>query len=155
MASLGTGGPKESTEWDDILKSKGIIPEKTQEELAEEALKELVVETVEKYDPHENKDVHALDEDLEEADSDEERILQQYRDKRIAQMRAEAMKPKFGPGVTYVSANDWKAQVTEAGEGIFVVVHLVSCNARCEADYDTCMCIFEDPVLTLMSRRAF
>lgn len=126
MASLGTGGPKESTEWDDILKSKGIIPEKTQEELAEEALKELVEDTVENYDPHEGKKIETLEEELEEADSDEEKILQQYRDKRIAQMREEAMKPKFGPGVTYVSASDWKSEVTEARGSIYVVVHLVS-----------------------------
>lgn len=126
MAALGTGGAKESTEWDDILKSKGIIPEKTPEELAEEALHELVEETVEHYDPHENKNIETLEEDLEEADSDEERILEQYRDKRIAQMRQEAMKPKFGPGVTYVAASDWKAEVTEARDDVFVVVHLVS-----------------------------
>lgn len=125
MASLGTGGPKESTEWDDILKAKGIIPEKTPEELAEEALNELVEETVENFDPHENKNIETLEDELEEADEDEERILQQYREKRIAQMRADAMKPKYGPGVAYVAASDWKAQVTEAGDDVFVVVHLV------------------------------
>lgn len=127
MASLGTGGAKESTEWDDILKAKGIIPEKTQEELTEEALKELVEETVEQYDPHEKKGLDTLEEDLEEADSDEERMLQGYREKRLAQMRAEAMKPRFGPGVTHVSANEWKAQVTEAGRDVYVIVHLVRC----------------------------
>lgn len=126
MATLGTGGPKESTEWDDILKEKGIIPEKTEEELADEALKEFVEETVERYDPHEKKDIDTLDEELEEADSDEENILRQYREKRLAQMRAEAMKPRFGPGVMHVSAHEWKAQVTEAGEDVYVVVHLVS-----------------------------
>lgn len=125
MATLGTGGPKESTEWDDILKQKGIIPEKTPEELAEEALKEIVEETVENYDPHERKTLETLDEDLEEADSDEERVLEKYRAMRIAQMRANAMKPKYGPGVSYVAANDWKAEVTEAGEEVFVIVHLV------------------------------
>lgn len=126
MATLGTGGPKESTEWDDILKEKGIIPEKTPEELAKETLKDIVEETVEQYDPHENKNLETLDEDLEEADSDEERILEQYRRRRMAQMRADAVKPKYGPGVTYVSASDWKAEVTEAGDDVFVVVHLVS-----------------------------
>lgn len=126
MATLGTGGPRETTEWDDILKAKGIIPEKTEEELAEEAIKEFVEEAVEQYDPHERKDVDTLDEDLEEADSDEEAILQKYREMRIAQMRADAMKPKFGPGVAHVAANEWKAQVTEAGEDVYVVVHLVS-----------------------------
>ncbi|KAI0566620.1 phosducin [Gracilaria domingensis] len=125
MATLGTGAPKESTEWDDILKSKGIIPEKTPEELAEEQLKNIVEETIETYDPHERKTVEQLDEDLEEADSDEERILESYRQKRIQQMKAESMRPKFGPGVQYVPASEWKAEVTEAGAGIYVIVHLV------------------------------
>lgn len=125
MAALGTGGPKESTEWDDILRSKGIIPEKTPDEVAEEQLKTLVQDTVENYDPHERKDLDTLDEDLEDADSDEERILESYRQKRLQQMREEAMKPRYGPGVTHVPANEWKFQVTEAGSGVYVVVHLV------------------------------
>ncbi|CAN8070680.1 unnamed protein product [Agarophyton chilense] len=124
MATLGTGGPKESTEWDDILKAKGIIPEKTPEELAEEQLKDIVEQTVETYDPHERKTVQQLEEDLEDADSDEEIILEKYRQKRIQQMRTEAMRPKFGPGVRHVPACDWKAEVTEAGADIYVIVHL-------------------------------
>lgn len=71
MATLGTGGPKESTEWDDILRSKGIIPEKTVDELANDVLKTMVEEKVENFDPHANKSVTQLDEDLEDADSDE------------------------------------------------------------------------------------
>lgn len=125
MATLGSGAPKESTEWDDILKEKGIIPEKSPEELAEEQLKQLVEETVETYDPHENKDVKTIDEELEEADSDEERILESYRNKRLQELRAQAMKPKFGPGVEHVSANEWKGKVTEANEDVYIVVHLV------------------------------
>lgn len=126
MATLGTGGAKESTEWDDILKKKGIIPEKTPEEEAEEHLKNIVEETVESYDPHENKDIDTLDEELEDADSDEERILESYRQKRLEQMRTEAMKVKYGPGVKSISAPDWKAEVTEASDGVHVIVHLVS-----------------------------
>lgn len=126
MATLGTGGPKESTEWDDILKSKGIIPEKTEEELIEEQLKDVVEKVVEDFDPHEHKTVDQLEQDLEDADSDEERILADYRQKRIQQMQAEALKPKFGPEVQYVPASDWKRHVTEAGQDIYVVVHLVS-----------------------------
>lgn len=126
MACLGTGGKHESTEWEDILKAKGIIPEKTEEELAEEALKQVVEETVECYDPHQNKNLEELDEDLEDADSDEEAVLEQYRQRRIMQMKAEAMRPRFGPGVRHLSAIDWKREVTEAGEDIYVVVHLVS-----------------------------
>lgn len=124
MATLGTGGKKESTEWDDILKQKGIIPEKTPEELAEEQLKELVEETVEAYDPHEHKSVARLEEDLEDADSDEERILSSYRQQRLEQMKAESMKPKYGPGLQYISAEDWKHDVTNAPADVYVVIHL-------------------------------
>ena len=124
MATLGTGGEHETTEWEDILKSKGIIPEKTAEEEAKEALKQVVEEHVENYNPYEKKEVDELENELEDADSDEERILNEYREKRIAEMQADAMKRKFGPGVEYVSAQDWKREVTEAGEGVYVVVHL-------------------------------
>lgn len=125
MATLGTGGKKESTEWDDILKAKGIIPEKSAEEEAREHLKEIVQETVESYDPHEAKDLEQLDEDLEEADSDEERILESYRQKRLQELRADAMCVKYGPGVKFISSSDWKAEVTEAPVETSVIIHLV------------------------------
>lgn len=125
MASLGTGAKKESTEWDDILKAKGIIPEKTAEEEAREQLKEIVEETVEAYDPHEGKSLEQLDEDLEDADSDEERILESYRQKRLQELRADVMRVKYGPGVKFISSSDWKAEVTEAPSETSVIVHLV------------------------------
>lgn len=125
MATLGTGGAKESTEWDDILKAKGIIPEKSVDELAEEAMKEIVEETVENYDPHKNKNLDKLEEDLEEADSDEEEALERYRKARIEQLKSAAMRPKYGPGVAHVAACDWKHEVTDARADVSVVVHLV------------------------------
>jgi hypothetical protein len=127
MATLGTGSKKESTEWDDILRAKGILPEKSADELAEEVLKGMVEEKIDSYNANESKDVDALDAELEDADSDEEAVLNQYRERRIEQMKAAAMKRRYGPGIEYVPATDWKAQVTEAGEEIYVVVHLVSC----------------------------
>lgn len=126
MATLGTGSNKESTEWEDILKQKGIIPEKTEAELAEEQLKQIVEETIEAFDPHEHKNVEQLDEGLEDADSDEERILESYREKRLAEMRADAVKVKYGPGVRFISSSDWKADVTEVPADVNVVVLLVS-----------------------------
>lgn len=129
MATLGTGSKKESTEWEDILKNKGIIPEKTPEELAKEQLDEIVEETVEAYDPHANKNIDQLDEDLEDADSDEERILEGYREMRLQQMKADAMCVKYGPGVKFISSSDWKADVTGAPAEISVVVHLVRCSS--------------------------
>jgi hypothetical protein len=125
MASLGTGSKKETTEWDDILRSKGILPEKSADELAEDVLKGMVEERVESYDPHENKGLDELDEELEDADSDEEAILREYRERRLGQLKEAAMKKRFGPGVHYVPANDWKAEVTNAGDDVYVIVHLV------------------------------
>lgn len=125
MATLGTGSKKESTEWEDILKEKGIIPVKTVEEEAQEQLKEIVEETVEAYDPHEGKDLEQLDEDLEDADSDEERILESYRQRRLQELQADAIRVKYGPGVKFISAHDWKTEVTEAPPETSVVVHLV------------------------------
>jgi hypothetical protein len=125
MATLGTGSKKETTEWDDILRSKGILPEKSADELAEEVLKGMVKERVESYDPHENKGLDELDDELEDADSDEEAILREYRERRIEQLKEAATKRRFGPGVRYVPASDWKAEVTNAGDETYVIVHLV------------------------------
>jgi hypothetical protein len=127
MATLGTGSKKESTEWDDILRAKGILPEKSADELAEEVLKGMVEEKIVSYNANESKNTDTLDAELEDADSDEEAVLNQYRERRIEQMKAAAMKRRYGPGIAYVPATDWKAQVTEAGDEIYVVVHLVSC----------------------------
>jgi hypothetical protein len=138
MASLGTGGKRETTEWDDILRAKGIIPEKTVDELAGDVLKGMVEDKIESYDPHESKTVQQLDVELEDADSGEEEVLSQYRERRIRQMQEAAMKRRFGPGVEYVPANDWKAQVTEAGEDVFVVVHLVR-SCRCAEAVILCL----------------
>eukprot|EP00188_Purpureofilum_apyrenoidigerum_P004860 Plantae.Rhodophyta-Purpureofilum_apyrenoidigerum.ctg5822.p1 GENE.Plantae.Rhodophyta-Purpureofilum_apyrenoidigerum.ctg5822~~Plantae.Rhodophyta-Purpureofilum_apyrenoidigerum.ctg5822.p1 ORF type:complete len:227 (-),score=65.18 Plantae.Rhodophyta-Purpureofilum_apyrenoidigerum.ctg5822:305-985(-) len=124
MAALGTGGGKESTEWEDILKEKGVIPEKTEEELVEEALSSMIEETVARYDPHERKTVDELDEDLEEADSEEERILVKHRDRRMAEMKENMARKRYGPGVRHISAHEWKEEVTQAGPEVYVVVQL-------------------------------
>uniref|UniRef100_A0A7S2ZHG7 Phosducin domain-containing protein n=1 Tax=Rhodosorus marinus TaxID=101924 RepID=A0A7S2ZHG7_9RHOD len=124
MAALGTGGAKETTEWEEILKEKGIIPEKTQEEIAEEQLKTVVEESVARYDPNASKTVEELDEDLEDADSEEERILMKHRERRMMEMRAAQSRKQFSPGVHYISAADWKPEVSEAGPDFHIVVLL-------------------------------
>lgn len=126
MAALGTGGKQGTTEWEDILRSKGILPpEKSADELASDTLKAMMEERVDSYDPHANKDVSALDADLEEADEEEEAILRTYRDARLAEMKAAAGKRRYGPGIAYISATDWKAEVTNAEKELPVIVFLV------------------------------
>lgn len=68
----------------------------------------------------EDKDLDELDE-LE--DSEDEAILMEYRNKRIAEMKALAERRKFGE-VREISGQDYVDEVNKAGEGIYVVLHL-------------------------------
>lgn len=65
-------------------------------------------------------DLDGLDE-LE--DSEDEAVLLEYRNRRIAEMRALAEKSKFG-FVREISGQDYIEEVNKAGEGIHVVLHL-------------------------------
>lgn len=64
-----------------------------------------------------------LDELDEFEDEEEERILEQYRRARMAEIKALQCKSNFGD-VRDISADDYVAQVNKAGEGIWVVLHL-------------------------------
>lgn len=64
-----------------------------------------------------------LDELDELEDSEDEAILMEYRNKRIAEMKALAEKRKFG-SVREISGQDYISEVNQAGEGIYVVLHL-------------------------------
>lgn len=65
-------------------------------------------------------DLDGLDE-LE--DSEDEAVLLEYRNKRIAELRALTEKPKFGY-VREISGQDYVNEVNKAGDGIYVVLHL-------------------------------
>lgn len=64
-----------------------------------------------------------LDELDELEDEEEEAVLAQYREQRMAEIRALQAKATFGD-VREISAEDYVAQVNRAGEGIHVVLHL-------------------------------
>lgn len=64
-----------------------------------------------------------LDELDELEDSEDEAILEQYRNKRIAELKLLAEKRKFG-SVREISGQDYVSEVNNAGEGIYVVLHL-------------------------------
>ncbi|CAJ0755894.1 10732_t:CDS:2 [Entrophospora sp. SA101] len=112
--------PEADTEWNDILRARGILPPKsgpTEEEIFEELDKEIR----DKHDKHlEDKSLEELDE-LE--DEEDERILMEYRKKRIAEMKAEAIRGKFGQ-VIQISKTDFVKEVTETSKEAPVVVHL-------------------------------
>ncbi|KAK9702932.1 Proteolipid protein 2 [Basidiobolus ranarum] len=112
--------PDEDTEWNDILRAKGIIPPKDEitEDQVMDALEEIIAEANSKK--LDEKDLDELDE-LE--DEEDERVLLEYRQKRMAEMQAQAEKDVFGE-LTQISEQDFVKEVTEASKEVSVVVHL-------------------------------
>ena len=64
-----------------------------------------------------------LDELDELEDEEEERVLEEYKRKRMAEIRDLQAKSRFGD-VREISADDYVREVNQAGEGIPVVLHL-------------------------------
>ncbi|KAJ0173425.1 hypothetical protein K1T71_010574 [Dendrolimus kikuchii] len=116
--------PNEDTEWNDILRSKGILPQK-EKEVSEEEIVNMIEETIQKKQAEKDKELSELDLDgLDELeDSEDEAVLEQYRQRRIAELKRLAEKTRFGD-VREVSGQDYVQEVNKAGEGIWVVIHL-------------------------------
>nr|ACO12809.1 Viral IAP-associated factor homolog [Lepeophtheirus salmonis] len=116
--------PNEDTEWNDILRQKGIIPKQSKEkEITEEDIVALVDKTAQSKINGKTIEEMNLDELDELEDEEEERVLEIYRCQRIAEMTERMNKSKYGD-VREISANDYVQQVNEAGEGVYVVLHL-------------------------------
>ncbi|XP_023014927.1 viral IAP-associated factor [Leptinotarsa decemlineata] len=115
--------PNADTEWNDILRAKGIIPPK-EKEITEDQIVSMLEETIEKKTST-GKDLSELNlDELDELeDSEDEAVLLEYRNKRIAELKALAERRKFG-SVGEISAQDYVNEVNNAGEGIWVVLHL-------------------------------
>lgn len=83
----------------------------------------MIEQTIEKKQNGKQIDDMNLDELDELEDSEDEEILQQYRQRRMAELREAASKAKFGT-VQEISGVDYVDEVTKAGQGIKVVLHL-------------------------------
>lgn len=70
-----------------------------------------------------NLEEKTLDELDELEDEEDERVLEEYRQKRIAEMKELANKSKYGE-VREISAEDYVREVNNAGEDVWVVLHL-------------------------------
>lgn len=135
----------EDTEWNDILRAHGVIPERPPSPTAqlEEALEEALAKQ------HENrldgKDLSDL-EDLE--DEEDEEFLQFYKQKRLNEIKKLQEKAKFG-SVYPISKPDYNREITECSKGtkksqyvddgssefeggVYVFVHL-TCQAKLES----------------------
>ncbi|ODM18987.1 hypothetical protein SI65_05604 [Aspergillus cristatus] len=114
--------PNEDTEWNDILRQHGIIPEKPKD--PEPLIQEALVEAEHKAHENrlENKDLDELDA-LE--DEEDEQFLEQYRQKRLAELttlQTTAIHNQVYP----LQKVDYGREVTEASNQYFVLVHLSS-----------------------------
>lgn len=131
----------EDTEWNDILRQHGVIPERPPSPTAQ--LEEALEQALEKQHQNrlEDKDLS----DLEELEDDEdEDFLEFYKRKRVAEIRKLQQRAKFGE-VYHVNKPGYNKEVTqcsmgnsnknrdylenadkeqEADEGVYVFVHL-------------------------------
>ncbi|KAJ5684287.1 uncharacterized protein N7477_000632 [Penicillium maclennaniae] len=121
--------PNEDTEWNDILRQHGIIPEKPKdpEPLIQEAL---IAAQHRAYENRlEDKDIDELDA-LE--DEEDEGFLEQYRQKRLAEISTLQQTSLFNQ-VYPLQKVDYAREVTEASNNAFVLVNLTSQGANVES----------------------
>ncbi|QLQ79518.1 hypothetical protein HG537_0C01650 [Torulaspora globosa] len=129
----------EDTEWNDILRQKGIIPERPPSPTAQ--LEEALAEAIAKQ--HENRLEGKDISDLEELEDDEdEEFLELYKRKRLAEIAKLQQRSKFGQ-VYEINKPEYSKEITEASmgsvvkteddkeedsksqtEGVYVFVHL-------------------------------
>ncbi|XP_005400815.1 PREDICTED: phosducin-like protein 3 [Chinchilla lanigera] len=117
--------PNADTEWNDILRKKGILPskenlkdlEKEAEEEEQSVLQQSVVKT------YEDMTLEELEDNEDEFNEEDERAVEMYRQQRLAEWKATQLKNKFGE-VLEISGKDYVQEVTKAGEGLWVVLHL-------------------------------
>lgn len=119
--------PSEDTQWNDILREKGILPPKKEAEktftedeivnIVESAVNEKLNGTQKGIEDMTLEELEALE------DEEDERVLLEYRQKRLAEIQATLQKSRYGD-VRDISGDDYVEQVNKAGEGVWVVLHL-------------------------------
>ena len=143
--------PIQTTEWSDIQYKFGnkvgkYADPEMEQKILEQRLKKIVEDTVDNYNANDYKTLEQIDEELEDA-YDDDRELERLRQQRIAEMNATATKSTFGR-VRKIEKVDYVAEVTNAGEGIPVVLLLMqpghSDCARLKRSFDECACKYSD-----------
>jgi hypothetical protein len=121
--------PNEDTEWNDILRQHGIIPEKPKdpEPLIQEAL--IAAERRAYENRLEDKDLDELDALEDEEDED---FIQQYRQKRLAELSTLQQTSLFNQ-VYPLQKVDYAREVTEASNNAYVFVNLTSQGGNVES----------------------
>lgn len=114
--------PNEDTEWNDILRAHGVIPERAPSPSAQ--LEAALEESIQKA--HDNRlDDKTLDELEDLEDDEDEAFLEIYKQKRMAEITSMASKEKFG-SLQSISKPDYTDEVTNASKnGVYVFLHIM------------------------------
>jgi len=116
--------PKVETEWISALKKHGIIQK--DDEANQEQLDKYEEERVDKNKLFDKKlaeqddDIDAL---FDELNDEDERAFEEYRQKRLANLKADYDRKRFG-SVVEITKQNYVDEVNNAGEDIWVVVHV-------------------------------
>ncbi|KAG8746672.1 hypothetical protein FRC10_003976 [Ceratobasidium sp. 414] len=102
--------PNEDTEWNDILRAQGILPPRPKTPPTPSPPGSPTIS--EKLQDASDAALKELEDD---ADSDTERIVQEYRRKRMQELRREEKKGRFGEMLP-IGRDDYKREVTEASK---------------------------------------
>ncbi|KAJ1310252.1 hypothetical protein OPQ81_006994 [Rhizoctonia solani] len=101
--------PNEDTEWNDILRKHGIIPERPKTPPSPPPPPSPTIS--EKLKGASDSALKELEDDA--GDSETERIVQEYRRKRMQELRKEQKRGRFGEMMP-IGRDDYKREVTEA-----------------------------------------
>ncbi|CAE6449958.1 unnamed protein product [Rhizoctonia solani] len=103
--------PNEDTEWNDILRKHGIIPERPKTPPSPPPAPSPTIS--EKLKGASDSALKELEDDA--GDSETERIVQEYRRKRMQELRKEQRRGRFGEMIP-IGRDDYKREVTEASQ---------------------------------------
>ncbi|XP_019380640.1 PREDICTED: phosducin-like protein 3 [Gavialis gangeticus] len=118
--------PNEDTEWNDILRKKGILPPKEKLKEQEQAKEEEELRILQQQSivkTYEDMTLEELEDNEDEFNEEDERAIEMYRQQRLAEWKATQMKNKFGE-LLEISGQDYIQEVTKAGKDIWVILHL-------------------------------
>eukprot|EP00245_Coleochaete_scutata_P006147 TRINITY_DN20326_c0_g1_i1.p1 TRINITY_DN20326_c0_g1~~TRINITY_DN20326_c0_g1_i1.p1 ORF type:complete len:249 (-),score=61.77 TRINITY_DN20326_c0_g1_i1:510-1256(-) len=111
--------PGTTTEWDDLqVKYGNRVAKPKPEKVPWEAAPEAGPKDKEWLDAKSAEDLEDLEDEV-----DDDRFMEEYRRKRLAELQAAARKPRFA-GVQQIVGSDFVREVSQAPPDVWVIVHL-------------------------------
>ena len=134
--------PCNTTVWNDTLVAHGIIQEDPAHVLLKEERKneeraiEIAKEIIHNYNPLDGANLEEIDDIAEDEEefADDRKTIEQYREKRLAELKSKQKTAVYTGGYKMIGRGDFVREVTEESKkpGVWVVVHLFSDNnAEC------------------------